>query len=427
LPIILLASVTAWVSGPDQAADEDAVIEVVSTAPIEDYVEPIGPESDVVSPLIRGEIKRRDSLSIALHRHEVGGVAVDEIVRALDGLFDFRRARPGHRFELLKDGKGRVHWFRYLAGATEIFHAYRDSEGLLRGLTEPVPVQTETVLVTGEVRGSLYLAMERAGHKPSLTMAFIDLFSWDVDFFSETQNGDQFRLIVERRSVDGRPIGYGKILGAEDKRVAGGVHRAFHYLRKDGQDGSSTDSGQAVKKAFLKSPIKFATITSRYGLRRHPILKYKRAHRGVEYAAPRGTAIWALGDGTVSFAGRKGGYGRVVILRHANGLQTRYAHLNGFGKGIRAGKRVSQKQVIGYVGSSGLATGPHLHFEVVKNGRHTNPLRVVVPPAPPIPKGELARYKTAIEPVQQALDEGVLAMLTPTGAVREGPEARPAP
>ncbi|MCB9645106.1 MAG: M23 family metallopeptidase [Deltaproteobacteria bacterium] len=140
-------------------------------------------------------------------------------------------------------------------------------------------------------------------------------------------------------------------------------------------------------------------------MRRHPVLKYVRAHRGVDYGAPMGTAIWSVGDGVVTFAGNKGGYGRVVIIRHANSLETRYAHLKAYASGIARGARVNQKQVIGYVGKSGLATGPHLHFEVLRGGHHTNPLSVAAPPAPPIPEAELARFEATIGRWVTALDE----------------------
>ena len=371
------------------------------------YTASAGPDRAFTTPAERGAIKPGIAVSVALARMDVPGQDIDAIVHALSPHFDWRYARPGHSFELLRSDDGSVGWFRYRAGPTQVLHAYRDAAGEMRGVAEAVRVRTSTVFVEGTIDHSLYLAMDAAGEAAQLTLAFVDLFAWDIDFFTETRKGDRFRLLVEKRSVAGETIGYGNILGAEYRMAESArVHQAFRYVLANGKAGYYTPDGGAVKKAFLKSPIQFASITSRYGMRRHPVLKYKRAHRGVDYGAPRGTAIWAVGDGVVRFAGRRGGYGNVLFIRHANGLETRYAHLEAFGKGVRNGKRVSQKQVIGYVGKTGLATGPHLHFEVLRGGRHANPLTVAVPPAPPIPADQLEAFTAASAPVVEALSSG---------------------
>ena len=364
---------------------------------------PIGP-SVIYPASVTDQIQPNDSLSVALARHQLGGLDVDGVVRALDGLFDFRYCRPGHRFELTKNAEGRLDWRRYQAGPMEIFHVHRDASGVLVGQKERVRVQEEVHAVEGTILVSLYLAMKAAGEQDALVLEFVDLFAWDIDFFTETQKNDRFRIVFEKRLVDGRFVGYGRILGGEYAHADGRRHRAFYYRAEDGKGGYYTERGESVKKAFLKSPIQFASITSRFGMRRHPILQYSRMHKGVDYGAPRGTAIWAVGDGVVTQAGRNSGYGNVVYLRHANGLETRYAHMQNFGKGIRTGVRVSQKQIIGYVGSTGLATGPHLHFEVLKGGRHENPTRMSAPPAPPIPPGELERFQAQISQVRTRLE-----------------------
>lgn len=351
-------------------------------------------------------IQNGDSFSTAASRIAVNALEVDELVRAMKGVFDFRTSRPGHRFELLRNDRNKIIWLRYTAGPRAIFHVYRDNDGVMQAIEENVVVQTQTVYVTAEIEDSLYVAMDGAGEGPALTMLLVDLFAWDIDFYTETQKGDRFKLLVEKEFIDGEFVGYGKILGAEYAMTSGRTSRAFHYVKQDGTAGYYTPDGTSVKKAFLKSPIQFASITSRYGMRRHPILQYVRAHRGVDYGAPQGTAIWAVADGVVASAGWSGGYGNVVILRHANGIETRYAHLSGFGKGIRAGRRVEQKQVIGYVGKTGLATGPHLHFEVLQSGRWMNPMKIAVPPAPPIPSGEMPVFRTVIEPIVAALEMG---------------------
>jgi murein DD-endopeptidase MepM/ murein hydrolase activator NlpD len=384
--------------------------------PRADYAKVIGPEPATFVEAHAGEIGKRDTLSAALARFQVGAAEVDELVRALAGVFDVRKMRVGHTFELKKGGDGRVAWFRYVAGPTTIALAFRGSDGALRGLAEPVSLKVTTELVEGTIDSSLYGAMDAAGEQPALTLAFVDLFAWDVDFFTETQPGDRFRILVEKRWVDGQLVGYGRVLGAEYAMASGRTHRAFWYERPDApaplaessasagaptpeRGGYYTEAGQSVRKAFLKSPIQFSSITSRFGLRKHPILEYVGTHKGIDYAAPIGTAIWAVGDGVVRTAGRAGGYGNMVSIQHANGLETRYAHMKGFGPGVTPGKRVAQKQVVGYVGMTGLTTGPHLHFEVLRQGRWMNPLSVAVPPAPPIPTEELDAFRRAIAPI----------------------------
>lgn len=373
--------------------------------PREDYAAPIGPLPLETVEYHVGEIRRNDSLSTALARLNVSMVEVEELVAALKGVFDPKKAQIGNVFEIKKDAAGKLSWFRITASPTLIALAFRGSDGVMKGLAEPVHVVTETVLVDGRVTYSLYDAMDQAGEEAPLTLTFVDLFAWDVDFFTETQVGDQFRIWVEKKWVDGKLIGYGRLLGAEYAMAGGKQHRAFLYERPDGTHGYYTADGTSVRKSFLKSPIQFASITSRYGMRRHPILKYQQAHRGVDYGAPAGTAVWAVGDGVIKSAGWAGGYGNMVAIKHSNGLETRYAHLRAFGSGIRAGHRVSQKQVIGYVGSTGMSTGPHLHFEVMRGGHWMNPFSVQVPPAPPIAPEELDRFKAQIAPAVAKIEE----------------------
>lgn len=362
------------------------------------YPAPIGPEEPPFAEYHVLEVKPGDSLSRVLARESVRAEDLDAVARTLDPLFSLRHLRPGQVLELKKDEAGRLIWLKFHASAEAVYVLYRGPDDKWRGRRAVVEVDTATVSVSGRVEASLSTAIQAAHEEPWLTLTLVDLFAWDIDFFTETRPGDRFKVIVEKRFLGGTFVHYGHVLAAEYTLAGGRSHQAFRYTFADGKVGYYTAEGQAVEKAFLKSPVKFATITSRYGMRRHPILHYRREHKGVDYGAPRGTAIWAMADGVVRFAGRAGGYGRLVDIRHRNGIRTRYAHLNGFGRGIRSGVRVHQKQVIGYVGSSGMATGPHLHFEVLINNRHTNPLRLAAPPAPPIPQEEQARFQAQIAP-----------------------------
>lgn len=381
------------------------------------YDDPIGPDPTKPAQYHVAEIRWGKAFSTCAARIGVNGREVDELVRALDGHVDFTKCRPGEWFEIERDEQGTLTWFRYNRSRTEKAIAYRGPDGVMAAYDEPVHIRTTTVTVAGAVDWSLYAAMDDIGEKPWLTLTLVDIFAWDVDFFTETQKGDRFKIVVEKKWLDEDFVGYGNVLAASYEFATGTrQHRAYRYELESGKVGYYQADGKAVEKAFLKSPIKFASITSRYGMRKHPILKYVRAHRGVDYGAPRGTAVWTVGDGVVTYAGSKGGYGRVVFVRHKNGLQTRYAHLNGLGRGIRRGVRVSQKQVIGYVGMTGLATGPHLHFELLRGGRHMNPLALVSPPAPPIPDEEVGRFRVAIADWANALGDAITSTTTATTA-----------
>jgi len=349
-------------------------------------------------------VRRNDSLSTVLGRMNVGALQVEQVLDALAGLVDFTKVHPGDRIEGVVTDEGRLDWLRYVGGVEERFIAMRVGPGEMYGYQQHVPVDIQADHIEGVLEDSLYLSMKAIGEKDWLALTVADLFAWDIDFFTEPRRGDRFQMVVEKRYIEDEFVGYGRVLGAEYAQVDGDVFRALRYEFADGRIGYYQADGTAVEKQFLKSPVKFATITSRFGLRRHPVLKYARAHKGVDYGAPRGTGIWAVGGGVVTWAARRGGYGRLVEIRHRNGLRTRYAHLSRYGPGIRRGARVQQKQVIGYVGASGLATGPHLHFEVLRQGRQTNPLTLVVPPAPPLPEEERPRFEAQIGPVVAALD-----------------------
>lgn len=243
----------------------------------------------------------------------------------------------------------------------------------------------------GEIQGSLYSTIDRLGEEDELVIRFAEIFEWDVDFFKDLQAGDTFRIVYEKQFVRGEPYGYGKILAAElvnKDRVyqAVGYGKNWEYFSPD---------GKAMRKAFLASPLKFNRISSRFTTRRyHPVLKRYRPHYGIDYAAPAGTSVRAIGKGNVILAGWAGGAGKTVKIQHDRAITTVYCHLSRFAKGVRAGAPVSQGQIIGYVGSTGLATGPHLDFRFMKNGKYVNFLSIKSPQAEPLTSAEVAQFKT---------------------------------
>ncbi len=245
----------------------------------------------------------------------------------------------------------------------------------------------------GTIDSSLFLAGQAAGLSQSKIMELAAIFGWDVDFVLDIRKGDNFRVIYEELMLDGEVIKDGNIIAAEftnqDK-----TFQAIRYTDSEGHSNYYTPDGSSMRKAFLRTPVDFTRISSKFNPnRKHPIFKTSRPHRGVDYAAPRGTPIKSAGDGKVIFAGTKGGYGKVVIVQHGQKYTTLYAHMNQIKPGMKRGKRVSQGQTVGYVGSTGYATGPHLHYEFRVNGVHRNPLTVPLPQAQPLPKTELANFK----------------------------------
>ncbi len=244
----------------------------------------------------------------------------------------------------------------------------------------------------GTISSSLFETGLEAGMSNNVIMELATIFGWDVDFALDIRQGDNFSLIYQEEYLDGKKVGDGDILIARFENQ-GNTYTAVRYEDKKGYSQYFTPKGLSMRKAFLRTPVDFTRISSRFNLsRKHPILHKIRAHKGVDYAAARGTPIKAAGDGKVIFAGRKGGYGRVLILQHGTSYTTLYAHLKAFRKGVRVGKRVKQGQVVAYVGSSGLASGPHLHYEFRVNGSHRDPLKVRLPHAKPIEKSRKDQF-----------------------------------
>ena len=254
------------------------------------------------------------------------------------------------------------------------------------------------------IQDSLFMAGRRAGLSDNITMELAGIFGWDIDFALDIRSGDQFTVIYEELFREGDKIGDGAIVAAEFTNQ-GRTFQAIRYQRPDGETDYYSPDGRSMRKAFLRTPVNFTRISSRFNLKRkHPILNKVRAHKGVDYAAPKGTPIKSVGDGKVVFKGRKGGYGRVIIIQHGSKYSTLYAHLNSYNRKIKTGSRVKQGQTIGYVGMSGLATGPHLHYEFRVNGVHRNPLSVKLPAAEPLPKKYMADFNAHSQTLLSQLD-----------------------
>jgi murein DD-endopeptidase MepM/ murein hydrolase activator NlpD len=307
-------------------------------------------------------------------------------IRSLDGVRErLDELRPGDTITLVH-ADGLLQSLSRRISESETLTVARNDDRFVATI-DSTPIETRRTRAHGVIESSLFVAARAAGVSSELIMHLAnDIFGWKIDFALEIQPGDQFDIVYEQKYREGEYIGDGRILAAGF--VNEGVsHRAIFFESSDKNvTGYFGADGRSMRRQFLRAPLDFTRISSNFNpSRRHPILNTIRAHRGVDYAAPTGTIIKAAGDGRVSFVGLQGGYGRVVILEHGGGISTLYGHMSRFVKGLRNGQRVGQGETIGYVGSSGAATGPHLHYEYRVNGAHKNPRTVSLPDAAPIP------------------------------------------
>ncbi len=358
---------------------------------------------------VTSRLGRNQTLAQALFKLDLDGTEVRAIVDALKGRFPFNRARPGDQLRLeRREGERAVQRFSYRQSAADEWIVERLPDGTLRGTKRPVALTTEVARVGVTIASSLYESLQKAGEDPNLAVLAADVLAWDVDFYQDVRAGDRMRMVVEKVFADGKLLRYGEVLAAEYDGSATGRKRLFRYTDPEGQTSYFDDEGQSARRGFLKSPLKYAHITSRFGNRFHPVLGYNRAHEGIDYGAPVGTPVWAVGDGQVRQSGWNGGCGKSVTLRHRNGYETIYCHLSSVS--VSSGKPVSQKQIIGYVGATGLATGPHLHYAVKRGGAFMNPLQLKVPREAPIPEKWLPDFREKTAPFRAQL-EGPLAAL----------------
>ncbi|MDH3451342.1 MAG: peptidoglycan DD-metalloendopeptidase family protein, partial [Gammaproteobacteria bacterium] len=315
----------------------------------------------------------------------------------------WRALRPGQRMVFYANSAGELAKLVLHQNETRRVVFTREGDSFSWERYE-APTEVRRAYAHGVIRDSLFIAGRRAGMPDGLTMDLAYIFGWDIDFALDVRRGDRFTVIYEKIYRGDQFLRIGNILSAEFVNRER-VYRAVRYTPANGRSDYYTQQGHSMRKAFLRSPLNFARISSRFSTGRlHPVLNKIRAHKGVDYAAPRGTPIWSTGDGKVVFRGNNGGYGKTIIVSHGTRYDTLYAHMKSFAKGIRNGQRVKQGQVIGYVGTTGLSTGPHLHYEFRVNGTHRDPLRVKLPDAQPLPKQEMAAFDAHSAPFWAQMD-----------------------
>ena len=347
--------------------------------------------------LITGHIKRNGFLSEILLKHGVSMQEIDQVLKNSKSVFDVRKIRSGNNYILFcdRDSLAKAKYFVYEHDPTTCFvFSFNDSLNITPFRKE---IKSEIKYSSGTIETSLWDAMVNGGLNKSLVFDLSNIFAWTVDFFG-LQKGDNFKVIYEEIFIDGKSLGTGKIYGAQFNRT-GSTITAIPFIQ-DGKESFFDFDGNSLRKAFLKAPLEFARITSHFSsARMHPILRIVRPHYGVDYAAPIGTPVKAIGDGRVTACTNEGGSGRMVRIQHNSVYATGYMHLSRFGEGVAPGKLVKQGDIIGYVGSSGLSTGPHLDFRFYMNGSPVDPLKVDAPPVEPVSeenKGRFEKIKTVV-------------------------------
>jgi murein DD-endopeptidase MepM/ murein hydrolase activator NlpD len=335
-------------------------------------------------------IQRGDTLGSLLARLEVDDAQAYAFLRASGEARSLTRLVPGRSIQAQTDADGRLLVLRYLAPDQTLLKVERQGERLV--LSEgQAAVERHIAIKSAEIKSSLFEATDTAGIPDTIAIQLAEIFSSDIDFHLDIRRGDRFTVIYETLQSNGETLNSGRVLAAEFVN-AGRTYQAVYFRDAEGHEGYYTPDGRSLRKAFLRSPLAFSRVTSGFTLARfHPVLKEWRAHKGVDYAAPTGTPVRAVADGTVVFAGRQNGYGNLIVLQHRGTISTAYGHLSAFARGLRKGSRVTQGETIGYVGATGMATGPHLHYEFRVAGVQRNPLTVPMPQAWPI----AAQYRKA--------------------------------
>ncbi len=339
---------------------------------------------------ISGKIEKGETLFDIFRKYHLDLGDLFRIREASADIYKLKDVCPHRSYKIVVDGRDRIESFAYSIDDDTILNITTTDSGYS---AEKIPVKYEKRIryIGGIIRDNLVSSMNDNSGDLTLAMKLSDIFAWDIDFTTDLRDGDVFKIVVEGLYRNGEFRKFGNILSAEFINN-GTVYRAYRF-EDNGKADYYNEAGRSLRRAFLKAPLSFRRISSTFSNRRfQPILKIWRPHHGVDYAAPRGTPVSAAGDGTVVFAGRRGGYGNLIELRHMNGYTTYYGHLSRIGKGIRRGEKVTQGEVIGYVGSTGLSTGPHLHYEMRIHNRPVNPLSVKIPHGSPVPRKEMAEF-----------------------------------
>ena len=391
--------VAAFGIAPDTLVEKLTINNVVE----ELHLPALTPTADANPTFAREErIQRGDTVASLLARLQIDDPEATQILRNNKDAKALYQLIPGKTVRATAEASGKLVNLRYL-NAGNLVSVDRATDGFVVK-QEPARLERRVLMKSAEIRNSLFGATDAAGLSDAVATQIADIFSTDIDFHRDLRKGDRFSVVYEVFYDHGEPVKSGRVLAAEFINQ-GKAYQAVYFNYAENEGGYYTADGKNLRKQFLRSPLEFSRITSGFSNARfHPVLQTWRAHKGIDYGAPTGTRVKATGDGVVETAGRQGGYGNVVVLRHQSKYTTWYGHLSGIAKGLRKGKRVTQGEVIGYVGATGLATGPHLHYEFRINDVHQNPLRVAMPAAPPITPEQKPKFEQSAKQYAERLD-----------------------
>lgn len=349
-------------------------------------------------------VKSGDNLSLLFQRAGLNDRDVYELMQGNKEAKGLKRLFPGHQLAFHIDENGALQQLRHVTSKLNSQTYRRTEEGFVIESDERQP-DVRSAYREAVIDGSLFLTAQSVGMEDNLTMALANIFGWDIDFGLDIRNGDRFKVLYEEHFLDGERLGNGAILAAEFTNQ-GQTYRAVRYTDSAGVSNYYTPEGESMRKEFLRAPLDFRRISSNFNPKRlHPVLKTVRPHRGTDYAANTGTPVWAAGDGRVVASGYTNANGNYIVIQHTSGIQTKYLHLHK--RYVKKGARVRQRETIGTVGSTGLASGPHLHYEFLVNGVHRNPRTIVqsMPQAKSVPASELAAFTTQAQPVLAQLNQ----------------------
>lgn len=342
-------------------------------------------------------VKSGDSLAKIFNQQNIDSAELHKVLQSGDLAKKLTRIQPGQSVQLLTDASGsHLKELKYDLDELNQLDVRSSGDGFDTELVVRVPDVRRTT-VAAQIDNSLFESASKAGLPDKVTMELAEIFGWDIDFALDIREGDKFAVLYEEHYLDGKMIDSGRILAAEFVNQ-GASYKAVRFVDDQGNSDYYNPEGRSLRKAFIRTPVAFTRISSGFSLgRKHPILNTIRAHKGVDYAAPIGTPIKATGNGKIVWLGNKGGYGRCIVIQHGAKYSTLYGHMSRYKSGLAVGSRVRQGDVIGYVGMSGLATGPHLHYEFRVDGVHRNPLTVALPSADPLPARYMAEFKQVSE------------------------------
>lgn len=349
-------------------------------------------------------IQRGDTVAGLLARLDVNSDDIQTFLNEAKHAQALHQLKPGKTIQAQTTEDGELLSLRYHYGGDTMLQVEKQNDGHFKTSEQALPLERQVVMKSGQIRSSLFAATDAANMPDAVAMQMADIFSTDIDFHRDLQRGDRFTVVYEAFYNKGELVKTGHILAAEFIN-SGKTYRAVHFQSNDGHGGYYAPDGKNLRKAFLRSPLEFSRITSGFTTARyHPVLKEWRAHKGVDYGAPSGTRVKATADGSVAFVGKQNGYGNVIMLQHQGKFETVYGHLSGFASGLHKGQRVNQGDVIGYVGMTGLATGPHLHYEFKVAGVQRNPLSIEVPTAFPIAANLKGEFNRTTQPLLARLE-----------------------